>query len=545
MIVLALVLGVLGVVVIHTTQPRFRKRLVSAAKFFQVLPPPNKSSAKLSFNNPFKIPAFYPRLLVALLILVGALALQQNWGFGEKQGVKAWFLLDSSSSMLTLQNGKTRWDLGLQTLDATMETIQKQASEKQAEFRLSLFDLAIRDFGQGRLNQTVSALLGPEMPRQLGTDLGLLRRAIKQGLAAETQHPFTHLVVISDRPAPAWLVNLQDTNIVWQDISQKVVNVGFETVSAVRNPLTGNISQVVVAVSSHGREKPNLPVQVIFPNQSTQQQAVIWRNNQQGQIVLPVSQSGMYEMKLPGRDSYAEDDDIRFLIPPARGLRVDWRLENRHLPQQLGWVITRENPQLVVAPATGLPEDGFGSQTLLVGNGIELTRSEIRDFVEDSKLIQDLNFDVLERFQPMDRGPQEVFRAHLRTENGFLWAAQSEDAQMVYVAGVPVGEDTEGDRLLATLFFNSLRAILDATEMPPLHTLTTPFQPQSAGTRLNLHPEEGNTGLDPISFGNLDGVAQEFGGKNQNPLWPSLFMAAVIVLITERFVSLWGVRLWR
>ena len=538
-----LLIGVAGgILVVHTAKSRFRHRKVSAAQFFKTLPPPRKSSPRLSLSNPFKIPALYLRLLWGLLLIGAIWMANRTWHSGGKGPLGVWFLLDASSSMTTRQSDGTCWEAAIRVLDEVAGGIAAQPEGRSANYRISLFDQALRDLGEGRIGENPGGRLIGIAPRELGTDLGLVRRALQRHEGDSGN--FNCAVVISDRPAPAWLAQIENLQVVWRDVSEPVVNIGIDSIEAQRNPLNGSVAAVNVGVAVYGAEAPEVTLSVASPGDTARKSILVqWHKEGFGTVRVETAEPGMYVVRLSAGGAYSGDDEAAFRVPRPEGIRVDWRIADRTIPQSLGWTMTVQAPRFQVIPDIDQAKEDL--PFLWVGSGVRQQSSEVRDFVEASPLLTDLNFDVVEQYQPQDGAPPPPFRSHLRDTDQRVWAALAVESGAAYVAGLPKGGDTPEDRLLTTLFFNAVRWLLQSSVPDPIYTLTSPIQPTPGDTRLNLHPGEGESAGQPRSFGEtepLNGGAQRGQGE---PVWPIWLTAAMFVLLMERMASLWGGPRWR
>lgn len=552
MILYALLFLAIGMLAVHTTRPRFRRRVLSAARFFLALPPPQKSSPKLTLNNPFRIPALYLRLLILALLILALLASQRTFRIAGKKQVHAWFLVDSSASMTTRHSLGNHWDAAKSELTTLAGELRALSDASGGTFRLSLFDMAVRDLAEGSLNENVTLGLQDQAPRQLGTHLSVLRPFLKQELSSAIQKEYTHLVIISDVAAPAWLADIAGLAVVWRDISQPGFNVGIDELQVGRNPLTGEISEVQVVVAAYGTKAPATLVRLVRDGNGTEQTLpVLWRNETYGTATIADPEPGTYDLELSQGGDYSGDDRAKFQIPVTAGLRVDWQLPDRRLPDLLGWIVTDQNPAISIGARLGKSDPGKSESVpgdgvrpfLWVGPGIEEKPSQVRDFVEASPLVSDIHFDVLERFRPNAKGPETPFFSHLRDLEGNLWVGSTENPRGIYVAGLPDLQETDGDRLLTTLFFNGLRWLVHEAEFPALYTLTSPQNPEPNGTRLNLHPGEGDVADPPISVGSLDDASLA-SLTAAVAVWPWLVTAGLGLFILERCLSLSGRRAW-
>ena len=105
--------------------------------------------------------------------------------------------------------------------------------------------------------------------------------------------------------------------------------------------------------------------------------------------------------------------------------------------------------------------------------------------------------------------------------------------------GLPLDGDGSVARFSSTVFLNAARWILERRPRPPLFTLTSPEQPEPSGTRIAIHPNEGNTGRTPRSLGTFDThTPRGHDTERRLPLWPWLVGVAALVFLTERSLAL-------
>ena len=225
-------------VAIHMARPHFEPRLLSQARFFVDLQSAVETERRWRPGNPLRSYAFYLRLLFLLLLLLAFWLTFADYTTGQAETrptIGLWLFMDTSASMSVIQNGQSR--LLRAQAEASLVTVQALQAAENSDvcFRLSTFDLERRDWqAQADAPTLITALAQLEV-RPLGTDLGLIRTAANELSLADAQNdlifacPTTHLLVITDMPAPDWLAEI-DIPIIWQDIAIPVNNVGFTDV---------------------------------------------------------------------------------------------------------------------------------------------------------------------------------------------------------------------------------------------------------------------------------------------------------------------------
>lgn len=547
--------GLIGVLIaLYMVRPRLERRRLSAARFFQALPPA-KQNVQLRLSNPLVSRPFYLQLLGLLLFLAALLSIYLPLaGAGKEQAIGLWLLIDTSGSMSTQQAGTTRLALAQTAALNVLATAQKAAQAANPRVglcvKLSTFDLERHDWlttpvpdlaEQKIVEQNIKAL----QPRALGTNVDLIRSLFDQLADQSTSTcPVTHLVVITDLPAPEWIGEAHALDNIWQDVGQPVDNIGFTELRASRNPLSGLVYGVNVVAQAYHAPPQNAHIEIIGPTGSTLvNQPLTWQGDGAWRTVLKPNGPGQYHLRLSPGGAYALDDEATIEIKDSATIHVDWQLPDKHLLEQLGWIQDAQTPQLRVAA----DERAAGTiPTLLVGDGYRKDgRQEIQDFYEASALLADLNFDVAETVGIKGISLPAGFTPVLRGVDGRVWLSQRSDPPTVYVPGLPTNLGDTLAAFSATAFFNGVRWLLQERTLPPLYTNTTPSDPEPSGNRLALHDGEGDTSRLPISYGALNDLQPRRVGARQAPIWPLLLTAAAALFLVERTLAAYGGPQWR
>ncbi len=539
--------GLVILVLLYMTYPRFLRRRVSAARFFRDLPPPRKGQARLRQGKLELTLPFFLQLFVLILLLAAVFFTDKKLKGHEAEGLGVWFIVDTSASMSTLQGNKPRMAAALREVELAVDQAQKAAKNKELCFRLSAMDLERRDLilrgNASGIRQAVQDL----KPRPLGTDLGIIRRAfqsLKDRSQLKDHCQVIHILVVTDIPDPGWLWESGDIEVVWRDVGQPVDNVGFTNIRASRNPLTGLASEVLIEVTAFGTAPANTGLLVTAPDGTqVMDEELKW---QQGQFWLgrftPFA-VGEYRLQLSPGGAYVFDDTAVIKIDEGQLIRVDWQLPDRRLLREMAWIEDKTNPHLRVTSNRTIPMD---IPTLIIGPGYTMTGSRdtepvvIRDFMETSPLLADVNLDAVETLNLEGFELPENFQPVLRGIDGKAWLAQAESPLRAFVPGLPTGTDDVLGRFSATVFFNAVRWLLQKRDLPALYTLTSPLEPTPAANRLALHKDEGNTQRVPRSSGKLENLKPITGKGAGIPLWPILVMAAVVLFLIERILAAWS-----
>ena len=534
-------------VTLYMARPRFQRFELSSAAFFRELPAPRERRFRFQWSRPETNRAFWLQAAVLLAVLLAFLLRERFYTSlraGEGQGV--WVLVDTSASMDTVQAGEPRHR---RVADAIREAVD-EGEDVPRRFRLSLFDLELREVALA--DPTLDAVLAASdrwRPRALGTDLQLLRALPPPG-----DTPITHVLVITDRPAPDWTETVEQPRIVWRDIGERAENIGIESLRAARNPLTGYIADLRVDVAARGLEAPpeDRVIRVEDPDGSKAERLLAtWTRQDDSfrtRFTFEAQAPGRYKIELDEGGAYRWDDRAEVEVGTGRDLAVDWRLPDRAVPDALGWRQEDKAPQFrVTAAQDNGSDDRSDVPTLRVMAGTAAPeRGEIRDFEEGHPLLRDVNLDAVELLA-LPAVETDELRPVLRRVDGKVWLAAREDPPAFLIPGLPALRFDPADAeeaLKLTLFFNAVRELLADHPAAPLYELTDPAHPEVLGTRLALHPGEGETDTLAKSVGGLGRLEADLPEESR-PFWPLAIFAALGVLAVERGLAAWAGPKWR
>ena len=528
-----------ALVVIYMARPNFRRAVLSAALFFTD-DPVLGSTSRIAWSTPRPTALFYLQCSVLLLLLLAvphcpAAAVMDG---SIKTGVRV--LVDRSASMSTQQHGARRFDAAIEALRAIAAPQQSAI----ACFTLSAFDLELTTIADhvtsaGELVALVSRL----QPRPLGTELSLVQRALTDKAPAGPCATGS-TIVVTDMPAPPWMERPDGPAArgdVWIDVSQPAPNAGIVDLVDNRDRVSGAVQRARVVVGAFGgMTASNVTLSVTPPDGAVRTYAVPAWDGPTGSVDVELPQPGRYTFRVNPGGAYRYDDEAAIDVPASGPVRVDWRVTRREWLARLGWTEDRDNPDLRVLPSIEMLDS---RPAIVIGSGYAPRTGPaqpVTTFVETSPLVTGLNLDVAER-SGMKGAPSlpPGFAAVLSGPEHVVWIAERAAPAAAFVPGLPLDGDGSVARFSSTVFLNAARWILERRPRPPLFTLTSPDEPDPAGSRIALHPGEGNTGRTPRSIGTFDPRAPR-GHQTERrlALWPWLVGAAALVFVAERGLAL-------
>ena len=540
-----------ALVVIYMARPNFRRAYLSAALFFRDDPVVG-STSRIAWSTPHPTPPFFLQLAVLLLLLLAvphcpaAAVIDRS----VKTGVRV--LVDRSASMSTRQNGATRFDAAV----AALRSVAAPQQSAIACFTLSAFDLELTPIAENVASVSeLLDLVSRLQPRPLGTELSLVERALAEAprtaplstvasAKVEGGCATAATIVVSDMPAPPWMERPDGPAArgdVWIDVSQPAPNAGIVDLVDNRDRVSGEVRRLRVVVGTFGgMATSTVTLTVRSPDGSSRAHPVEAWDGPAGSVDVSLPQPGQYAFQVNPAGAYRYDDEARIDVPRSGPVRVDWQVARREWLTRLGWTEDRDNPDLRVLPSVEMLDS---RPAIVVGSGYGPrtgSAQPVTTFLETSALVTGLNLDVAER-SGMRGAPvlPPGFTAALSGPEGAVWIAERATPVAAFVPGLPLDGDGNVARFSSTVFLNAARWILERRPRPPLFTLTSPEQPDPSGSRIALHPGEGNTGRTPRSIGTFDPRAPR-GQETERrlPLWPWLVGAAALVFLTERSLAL-------
>ncbi len=540
-------LALLGLLLVHMARPGLERRTLSAARFFRELPPVRKGAPRWRWGNPLSSPPLYLHIPILFLAAAAVLLSVHTFTRRDVQALKMWLLVDVSASMSASPDGVERMAAAREEALAAIARVEEAGSGAAPLVHLSTFDLERRDLVVNGAPDLAREMVKELAPRALGTDLNLPRALVDRLRdPSDPGREITHLVVVTDMPAPDWISEGDIPKIVWRDVGSPTPNIGFTDIRASRRPLSGLVKAVNVTITAYGEPPTDASLTVSDASGETLLlESIQWRADGTWRGAFRPPGPGPCTMRISPADAYAHDNAAVVEIPDNRAIRVDWRLDDAGPPEQMGWMEDAVSPHLRVA--SRIPGDD-DIPLLLVGNGYGRqgdAPGEIFDFRDRSPLLEDVNFDVVESIRISSASLPERFTPVLSGVGARTWVAWRRHPPAIHVPGAPTGGDDNLGKLSATLFFNAVRLLLRERPPPPLHTLTSPDHPEPGNGRSVLHEDEGNTTRSPRSFGRIDDIAPLETAERAEPYWPILIMAAALLLLIERALAAFGGVKWR
>lgn len=535
----------LGLIALHMIKPRFVKRRLSSARFFADLPPARKGSPRLRFSSPVGSRPLYLQLPLMLLLCAALWFALERSNDTEQLGFGVWLAVDTSASMTTKDGGEDRMALAVEEARRAVDEARSKSGGRPVCFRLSSFDLDLTMRAEAVESDAVRRALGELEARPLGTDLNLIR-ALRASLSNQEQGEctITHLVVVSDQPAPDWVAEDSPVETIWRGVGQPVANVGITNISADRDPLSDEIRQVDLTVTAFGPTPGLRELRVTNPRGETiVQQSLTWTSEGLWLGSFVPLENGRYTIDILGDDAYAFDDRAVISVGLGQVIAVDWQLSDTSLMDDLGWEHNPARARLRITQSTELVADGL--PTLIVGSGFGGQSNPVRDFFERSPLLRDVNLDAVENVGFAPAPLPEDFRAVLRLESGAVPVAERDLPAAVIVPALPMAGEENQARLATTLFFNGVQHLLGVQEPAPLYELTSPSDPQPKATRLALHPGEGNSMRRGRPFGRIDAIKPAPIRGRGKPVWPMFLAGVALFFAVERLMGAFGGPRWR
>jgi len=538
--------GLFGLLVLaHMAKPRGESRVISSLQFFSDTPPPARNESRLQFSNPLLSPPFFLQSAVLLSLLLALLLSDVAFPGVPAKGFRLWVLIDRSASMSVAYDGGSAMDLAKAQVLPALGSLKLLKDHLDLKVHYSTFDEAVHDDAPQEDGTALPQFLDLEtaekrikglQPGFLGSDLGKVRQAMAR--LNQENNPFTHVLVLTDQPAPDWLAAFDQAIVIWLDVAYPIPNAGITGVEASRDPLTGLVRGVTLELTAFG-EPPN--AELLIGGEPPA--AIHWLEDNKAYVSFSPKRQGRCEIQLKPGGAYSHDDLMVLNIPDSHSLQVDWRLSDRELPRQLGWRQDEAKPHLRVVRA---PDDlDEKTPTLVLGAGYGGGETPIADFQEASPLLEDINLDALERAGIRGNTLSTEWRPVVLDERGLAWLALRDAPQAALVPGLPQVNGTQY-RVAATLFFNAARHLLRERPLDPLFTATSLDRPEpdEGEFRLAFHPEESDTMRQPKSHGSMNWLQIEPIHEPSAMTFPLLALA-LLILAVERCLAAFGGRRWR
>lgn len=546
---IAVLLGglIAGLIALYIINPPVRRTRLSVSRFLSAIPP-SPTKGRLRPGRLLVAPLFWLQLLVLTALWLASWVESSPWTRLGPRNIGLLLVLDTSASMTTQQGEETR-----------MQAAQRTASDLIARSilategggwcaRISTFDLAWHELSVVQSPESALAAIAGVVARPVGTDLDQVHRKLRElaqprdPAQPPADCPTTDIVVITDRPTPAWV---DPSTTKWQDIHQPVTNVGFTAIEPIRNLLTGQVLELQYEITAFGTPTAATTLTIRGPADFVYEETITWGEQRVFQNRLVPPQPGKYSFNLSADGVYTYDDTAELKIGAPDPIRLDWQHRDRSAMERLGWQQSTDNPLVRVIDFEQLDSTDTTSPTLVLGPGYTAASPQlIGDFDESSPIIVDLNLDVAEEAGMVGIPQPQGFAPVLTDAAGKVWIATRQQPPAVYLPGPPRWDDDDISAFSQTAFFNALRLLLDRRDLPAVYTLTTDRSPQPRENQIALHPGEGDTSGTAQSVGDLDEWATTADRDNRAQWWPILIAFAAAVLLLERIAAIWRGHQW-
>ncbi|MBL62112.1 MAG: hypothetical protein CMI30_01765 [Opitutae bacterium] len=559
-----------GVLAVNMLRPRFKKVVVSAARFFKSLPPAKEVKSRLRLSNPARSRPLYLQLLMLALLVVALLLYRSRMSGLQRDGVALWILIDTSASMDTrLDSGGSRFDLAIEKARLSIASAEEAAEGLELRIRVSAFDLEVRDIVNTQSATAALDALESLKVRPLGTDLGEVNNKIamveEQNESDEPDdldYRFTHMHVISDQSFRPQSINY--VRVIWDNVGSPANNQGILDVQpSGRDPITALIREMSVTCEYYG-ERVGATVSVTSPTgEKLRTSKLTWKRNRRATVTFPVADSGFYRVTLSASseydDRYSWDNRAAFLLSDNDTHHVNafWGMNEKSWLKSIRWndVARSKQADVNLVPLRNSAFHYSSTPTVLVGKPIQ---GKVKDHLpisifENHPLVRNLDFDAFDKLRmhgiPHSKLP-EGFQSVLADSKKRVWVAFRVDPPAVYLPRLPKITANPGpdDAVSQLLFVNAARWLLSskAQAMEPLYQLTDLENQEPKGNRIALHPGEGDTSSpNPTSSGSIDDMKQTSLGTEKIPVWPGVLACCALVFLFERGMASYGSPKWR
>jgi len=536
-------LGLLGAVLVavHMAKPRGDRRVISSLHFFDQVPQSVQSMTKLQLANPlFSLP-FYVRLALFALILTAFIMRTQTLDQFNQKSMHLWIFVDRSGSMGADYGGRTGMEIIQSTYQGALALVALQGLA-DVSVGVSLFDLEVALWKTEEQLKTPDGMAQSVLefaeiqPRALGTQLSLIHEALKN---AVDEGKITHVLVLTDQPAPDWLASFEKPLVVWPNPIKQAANTGITRIKPISHPLTGLVTGFELEMTAYGPIAGAVRLRVTNEQGSPlYDEDIAWQDNGRAYAAIPASGPCRLQVELSPGGAYTLDDFAVIDIPQGEKLAVEWRASGN---AETWGLTTGPSPQLRVTH--GLDDLSQTTPTLVVGSGgFSDTPKRVENFIEGHALLDDLNFDVLEEVAPRGIHTPEGWQPILLDEDGLAWGAIRENPTAAWVPSLPTGRDNRF-ATTAVLFYNAIRFLIERGPAANLYEQTTVNNPIPEGNRIPLFSDEGNTWRTPRPRYGLAELRPIEGRPTQ---WPFIWLAAAVcIMVFERIKSASGGLRWR
>lgn len=488
---LAFLLGGAGATALLVWHMQRRSPAKVALSFARLLPEPRpaaEAERRFALRLPLGTVEFWLRMTAALLALI---AIWGGWTWlatSRGQGVGLRIVLDVTDGMGVASADGIRLSEAVAVARAQLQEAEQGAGD---QFCAEL----IRVGAQPGVLEGLAALRRAT-PLREGGEIGALLTAVDR---EARDCPITHVLVLTDRPAPVREAT-GGPRVIWHQVGEPVANAGLARVLLRRPDLAGAPAELEISVRVDG-EMP--PPRLVVEGPSGRVEPTLVPSVERDGLLLarvPAGPGGELTASLLGGGAYTGDDRLAVTLPEAERLSLDWRLPEIGRPRGVS-----EGGELLVAPLEDISPDDEARPLLATYDGwSDPAPREVGTFHEDPAFARVLNLDAFEAEAPRpfagelprgfvpilaERGTGHIFVARRANPPGLL---------------VPAPRRGPGrfEALSLTLFFEALADLTnggrqtlplqwlgpDGTPIPDAWTETETARPLAASKMEDVAP---------------------------------------------------------
>jgi hypothetical protein len=553
MLIIFSIMGVLFV--LYLLRPYYEPFEISSAEFFETV---EDSSFSLRFNIKSFVSSvpFWVQLLVFSSMLVAILLAAQQMPSEPIDTMGILYVLDTSASM-SAQDGDT---IRMETAKQEILAIREEITTRQEDFpNVAFCEELVSYDGNGVVIQSMTTL-DQIQHRPLATAHSTLRLWLEAWLTSDSlpdniRCNLTHVVVVSDEPAPEWVALLsEDVPIVWRDVGLPVDNAGIVTIQPRGSATFGWNGEIEVSVITYGTPPPATTLILEDTDGNiVDQRELVWSAPTTQTRVFQLSESGQYKIRLIPDDAYQYDNQATIIAEDFQNIRYSWELDTP-MPFDLsraGWIAVVDSPTIRVVAS---PEQLTGDiPTIIVGSAYRQADAihSITYFEDDTGLLDRISLDAAEMLRIGQASiastlDSSQYTPILTDDANHVLVATNDSVPFVYIPGPPIiDSDAELNSFSQTLFFNAVRWLLqeDAIDVE-LYRNTSTASPTPQGNINALHDGEGATHLDNVNFGDISDITPLAPPVTDNPLWALFVCAGMGIFVVERLLTLFGGHRW-
>ena len=517
--------GALGVVAWYMQRQAPRRVALSFARLLPDPPENTPPEPRFNMRPPVRSPAFWFHLIAVIMALVALWLDYDHNRATPTQAIGVRFVVDTSYSMSVLQNGETRLELAMRALD----THRKTARELAADSPYCDEVILVSNVSHNPINADLA--LAQAVSSFRGADKAALVSAAR---AEAGECGLTHTVVLTDQTKPA--IRSDDANghspaLLWHQIGDPSANAGLFSVSLEQAGFLEKGSTLSVVVAVHGKmQPPTLTLEA--PDGATQELRLTQSLDRNDRYVAQarIRGTGEYRALLETQDALSGDNQVVFQVFATNQVTLNWNLPGFQAPPGAGV----SSVGLTVIPVSdATPED--------LRRPILLTRGEwparaspglVGAFVGDHPLVDPLNLDIVESFMPTvpQQGLPNGFQPVLTNDKGEVLIAERIDPPGFIVPEPRLDGHPDSAALSLTVFLSALDILAGGT----VQDLPLIWQ-EPSGQIVQDAWKETDTARALGSPPDLTAPSPDARISRQQPVWPYLVLAVLVLLAGERF----------